>query len=124
MAKTREIRGAKIRMSKLIKLIMLVALIGVLAYVGACIYGNFFAPGSNPSIDMPGADEARYSLIIKNTATVVLTDDYEVFGEVVGERTYILHGYWELVGNDFRYYSEDMTMPETVFGEINIKLRR
>jgi hypothetical protein len=103
---------------------MLIMLIGVLAYAGTCVYGNFFAPGTNPGIDMPKSDEARYSLIIKNTATVILTDDYEVFGETVGQRTYILRGYWELVGNDFKYYAEDITLPEEVFGEISIKLRR
>lgn len=110
-------------MGRLIKIIMLVVLIATLAYLGTCIYGNFFAPGVNSGVDMPDSKDARYSLVVKNTATVILTNDYEIFGDDIGKRIYILHGYWELVGNEFKYYKGDITLPEEVFGEINIKIR-
>lgn len=110
-------------MARILRITMLIVLICFLAYLGTCIYGNFFAPDASTGVKLPDSDDARYSLVVKNTATVILTNDYEVFGENVGQRIYILHGYWELVGNDFKYNKGDITMPETVFGEISLKIR-
>ncbi len=109
-------------MKTIIKVIMIIVLIVALAYGGACVYSNFFA--NNSGIDAPSDSEARYSLLIKNTATVILTDDYEVFGEGVGSRTYRLRGYWELIGSEYQYRDSDIVLAENIFGEIIFKRRK
>lgn len=109
-------------MRRIIRIIIIVVFIGLIAYFGMCVYGNFIEP-SLSDIDLPDTSEASYSLLIKNTATVILTNDYEVFGDEVGSRTYRLHGYWELRGNDFKYVASDIVLAEQIFGEIILKRR-
>ena len=109
-------------MKKILRIILIVVFIGLIAYFGMCVYGNFIEP-SLSDIDLPDTSEAQYSLLVKNTATVILTNDYEVFGEDVGSRTYRLHGYWELIGNDFEYRDSDIVLSEQIFGEIILKRR-
>lgn len=111
-------------MKTIIKLLMILVLIGVIAYGGMCVYGNYFAPGTAIGDDIPSKSEASHSLVVRNTATVILTDDYEVFGEEVGSRTFYLHGYWEMVGRDFRYVDDTLVMSEQVFGQIDLKRRK
>ena len=101
---------------------MLIALIGTLAYAGACVYANFASPTS--AIDMPDEEEASYSLVIKNTATVVLTNDYKVLVDDSGASTYYLNGYWELTGDKFTYRSNEIILSEDTFGEIILQRRK
>jgi len=109
-------------MKTILRIIAIVVFIGLIAYFGMCVYGNFVEP-SLSDIDLPDNNEAQYSLLIKNTATVILTNDYEVFGDEVGSRTYRLHGYWESIGNDFKYRAGDIVLSEQTFGEIILKRR-
>ena len=109
-------------MKRIIRLMFIVVFLGLLAYFGACVYGNFFANQSG--IDAPSDNDAQYSLVIKNSATVILTNDYEVFGEEVGSRTYRLHGYWELIGTEFEYRDSNIVLSEQTFGEIILKRRK
>lgn len=111
-------------MKRIIRIGGIIIIIIAVVYFGFTIYGNFFGPEANSGVKMPGESQARYSLVVKNTATVILTNDYDVFGEEVGNRTYILHGYWELAGTKFKYYPDDITLSEQVFGEIVLKIRR
>ncbi len=109
-------------MKRILRIILIVVFIGLIAYFGMCVYGNFIEPTLS-DIDLPDTSEASHSLLIKNTATVILTNDYEVFGEEVGSRTYRLHGYWELIGNEFEYRDGNIVLAEQVFGEIILKRR-
>jgi len=107
----------------IIKIVMVVVLIGVLAYGGMCVYGNYFGPGTTISDNIPSTADAPYSLVVRNTATVILISDYEVFGEEVGSRTYYLNGYWEMVGRDFKYVDDTLVLSEQTFGQIDLKRR-
>lgn len=111
-------------MKTIVKLLMIVLLISVIAYGGMCVYGNYFAPGTNTDPSMPSKSEASHSLVVRNTATVILTNDYEVFGEEVGSRIYYLNGYWEMVGRDFKYVDDTLVLSEQVFGQIDLKRRK
>ena len=110
-------------MRTVIRILMILVLIVLLAYGAVCVYGNFFSDKGNIEIEMQRESEARYSLVVKNTATVILTNDFEIFGDEVGSRVYLLHGYWELVGTEFRYYDSDIVLSEQIFGEIILKGR-
>lgn len=110
-------------MKLIIKILMVVALIGFLAYGGMCVYGNYFGPGTSIGDSIPSTKDAAYSLVVRNTATVILVNDYEVFGDEVGGRTYYLHGYWEMIGRDFKYVDDTIVLSEQTFGQIDVKRR-
>ena len=107
-------------MRRIVSIIMLIGLICGVGYVGVCVYANVT---QSEGVDLPDISEAGYSLIIKNTATVILTNDYEVFGGEVGNRHYQLSGYWELVDGDFKYREDSIVLSQEIFGEIILKRR-
>lgn len=111
-------------MKMIIRILVIILMIGFIAYFGMCVYSNFFSPEATAGqYDMPSSKEAAYSLLVKNTATVILTDDCEVFGSDIGSRTFYLTGYWELRGSKFEYVDATLSLPEQVFGEIIMKRR-
>ena len=105
----------------MIKWILLVIFIALLAYLGLCVYSIVNPATDLP--DMPEADEAQYSVQIKNTGGMILTNEYETHGYQVGARVYVLHGYWEMSGKDFRFRDRDVVLDEAIFGEIDIRRR-
>lgn len=109
-------------MRRIIQIVALLLLVIGLIYLGACIYSNYFAPQEG-ELDMPSENQAAYSLVVKNTATIILTNNCEVFGSEIGNRTFYLTGYWELIGSEFRYRDSNLTLPESVFGQIEYKRR-
>ena len=112
-------------MSKIIKGILFLVLILAIAWGGTCVYSNFFAKPDTGIPNMPESSEAAYSVHIKNTGGLLLTDKYEEMGgNEVGSRVFVLHGYWEVQGKDFKYKSNDIILPEATFGEINIRRRK
>lgn len=105
-------------LNKVIKVILIVALIGVVGYCGACIYGNFVNRGDTKSPALPTVDKAAYTVHIENTGNILLTNRYEMVGGV-----YILHNYWEMVGNQFKYRGRDLVLDQKIFGDITIHRR-
>jgi len=110
-------------LSRLIKIIILLGLVGFIAWAGVCAYSNFFAKPDTGGLDMPKPNEAVYSVLIYNTDRLLFTNDYETFGSEVGKRKYILHGFWEIHGQEFIYQGSDMVLDESIFGVITIKRR-
>lgn len=111
-------------LSNIIKVIILIAIVGVLALVvGPCAYYNFIdKPGSNQP-KMPDKEDATHSFYIENTGGLILASDYEQHGQAVGSRIFILHGFWELRGKDFKFVTGDIVLDEHIFGEITVKRR-
>lgn len=109
--------------SGIIKVIILVAILGFLAWVGLTCYHNLIEKPNIGQTDIPERGEASYSVHIKNTGNLILTDDYEIHGSEVGSRIFILHGFWELRGQDFEFVESDIVLDEAIFGEITIKRR-
>lgn len=111
-------------LSKLIKIVILVGLVLFVAYFGITVYGNFFMSSAPPgTIEMPEVNKAKYTFYIKNTGNILLTSEYEQFGDKAGERTFTLHGFWEASGQEFRYKERDLTITEQTFGVIQVKQR-
>lgn len=105
-------------LNKVIKVILIVVLVGGVAYLGACIYGNFVNTGGTGTPNLPTVDKAAYTVHIENTGNVLLTNKYEQVGQV-----YILHNYWEMVGSQFKYRDHDLVLDQTIFGDITIHRR-
>jgi len=110
-------------LSGIIKVILLIVVLAFLAWVGLTCYSNLIAKPNTGQADIPEKEEASYSVSIKNTGNLILTDDYEVHGSEVGSRVFILHGFWELRGQDFELVEGDIILDEAIFGEITIKRR-
>ncbi len=97
----------------------------MLAYLGACVYGNFIAKPKG-TISLPSADKVPYVLAVKNTGTAILASKVVQIGpSTAGQRVYQLpEGYWELVkGGKFKYTKFNLTLDEKTWGEIDVSRR-
>ena len=92
-----------------------------LGYVGLVVWSC--AVGPPGQLDIPDVDKAAYSVYIENTGNFIFTDDYELIGNEVGKRVFILHGFWEMRGQGFTYQEGDLVLDEGIFGEITLKRR-
>lgn len=111
-------------LSKIIKIIIIIVMISALAWVGTCVYSNFISKGgAGGSLKLPDAEKATYSVYIENTGNLLLTDDYEMHGSEVGNRVFILHGFWELRGQEFEFITGEVVLDEAIFGEITVRRR-
>jgi hypothetical protein len=111
-------------LKKIAQVLVIILLLMAVAYFVACTYMNFFAAPSIPGqIKLPDAKTATYSVTVANTGTLLLTNNYETLSDTPGSRVYVLHGYWELSGQEYREHKNDITLDERVFGNITIKRR-
>lgn len=112
-------------LTRIIKLIVIVFLIGGVAYGGLCVYANIqgIASWSQPTI--PDSSKASYSVKIKATNNTLLTNEVEIIGSDVGSRIITLRGFWQMgdEGSSFKYNKNDITLDESIFGEIVIRRR-
>lgn len=106
-----------------IGIVLVLVLIVVIGWVGINVWSCTMDKPTTGQPDMPEVAEASHSVYIKNTGNLILADNYEVHGVEVGSRVFILHGFWELTGQDFKYKESDIILDESIFGEITIKRR-
>ena len=107
-------------MSKVLLIIAVVVLVGVVAWIILA----FIPQGNDTGIpDMPKLEQATHSVYIENPGKLLLTSDYEVHGDTVDSRLYILHGFWEMRGNKFKFVDGDIILDESIFGKITVKRR-
>jgi hypothetical protein len=109
-----------------LKVIASIIVLGMLAYLGACVYGNWIAKPKG-TVTLPSVDKAPYILTVKNTGTILLSSKVEQVGpDIQGQRMYRLpDGYWEMAkGGKFRYVKlKDFPMDETIWGPITVTRR-
>ena len=108
-------------MSALKKMFLILIIIIVLAgigWVGISVYAGFFKSPLESSAPMPEKEEAKYKVLIENTGNLLLTSKYEY-----KDKIYILHGFFELVGKDWKYRASDLVLDEAIFGKITIERR-
>jgi len=111
-------------LSNIIKVAILIAIVLFLAVVvGPCVYYNFLEKPDTGRPEMPGIEDATHSFYIENTGGLILASDYEQHGQTVGARIFILHGFWEMRGKDFKFMAGDIVLDENIFGEITVKRR-
>jgi hypothetical protein len=111
-------------LSKFIKIVILISLLGVLALVvGPCVYYTFIDKPVTGGPELPCKEDAAYSIYIENSGGLLLTDDYEQHGQDIGSRIFVVNGYWEISGNEFKFKQGVVILDESVFGEITVKKR-
>lgn len=107
----------------IIKVIILVVILGVIAYGGLVVWSCLAGQNNPNQQDIPKVNEASHSVYIKNTGNLIFTDDYELIGSEVGSRIFILHGFWEMRGQEFVYKDTELVLDEGIFGEITVRRR-
>jgi len=105
-------------MKRIIQVGVILVIGFILVYGGIVIYGNFFALNAAP-YSMPDSDKASHSITIKNTGNTLLSNNVEQIGSVV-----ILDGYWELVGQKFKYRDDKLVLDRVVFGPVTVRARQ
>ena len=110
-------------LSSLIKIIILVFLLAVIGFIGLSIWSSACSGPDTGQLEMPSEEDAAYSMYIKNTGGLLFTNDYEQHGQVVGSRIFVLHGFWEMRGKDFKFVDGDIVLDENIFGEIVVEKR-
>ena len=101
----------------IIKAALLLGLVVGLVYFVACVYGNIKAMDRNPR-DVPGVEEALYSVVIKNTGNTLFSNDAERQGSIV-----TLEGFWELGKGKYKYNEGTIPLDEDIFGPITVRRR-
>lgn len=104
-------------------IVLVLVLLVVIGWVGLNIWSCTMDKPTTGQPNMPEVKEASHSVYIENTGNLLLTDDYEVHGEEAGSRVFILHGFWEMRGQEFVYKESDIILDESIFGEITVKRR-
>ena len=107
----------------IIKWIILLVLVAVIGYVGLVVWTCNQGPSNPDQMDIPKIDEAAYSMYIENTGGLIFANDYELIGSKLGSRVFILHGFWEMRGQEFVYKDSELVLDEGIFGEITVKRR-
>ena len=110
-------------LSGIIKVIVIIILVGGIGFVGLSIWSAACSGPNTGQPDIPCKEDATYSVYIKNTSGLLYTDDYEQHGQAVGSRIFVLHGFWEMRGKDFKFVDGDVVLDEAIFGEIEVKKR-
>lgn len=105
------------------KIFFILLIVVAVGFVIFTILGNTIWKGDDGKVTTPDIKQAPYAITVNNTGHTFLTKNYERFGDTVGSRTYVLHGYWELQGRNFNYKSSEFVISEKVFGEVTAKKR-
>lgn len=105
-------------LSIIIKVGIIAAIVCGGLWVGVSIYGNV-VEGKTTEVRMPEIDKAQYVVTLKATGEKFLTDDWD--SSIQGQ--YIMHGYYELEDNKWRWHEANLLLDEFYFGDIIISRR-
>ncbi len=114
--------------SKLTLWILLIVF-GIIAAVviGASVWANVAEGRTTSNLpDMPAISKAQYTVKIKVTGEVLLTDKYDTEKslEAPSKQVYTLHGFYRLVDNKWQWAKVDIFLDEFYWGDIKIEKRR
>lgn len=67
--------------------------------------------------------KAQNGVFIKATGDLLLVNDFEIKESQKSSdaNVYILHGYWRIINNKWRYIEDDFTLDEYFWGDITLK---
>ena len=103
---------------KVIKRGLLIVLgVGLLAYLGGCVWANFFA--GDGAVKLPDINKAHYAVTIRSTGQVLFSDKVADKGQTV-----TLTGYYEYTGKRFVYRKAPLTLDESLFGQVSVVKRQ
>lgn len=104
------------------KFIAVATMLFIIALTGSCFYNGLIALPDRDLFSVPNPNTGGHYFYIGDTKDVILTDKYEEYGEVAGQRIFVLHDYWEVKSEVYAKYKRaegDVLFPEYIFGEID-----
>ena len=110
-------------MGKTILVIIVIFMVIVVGWIGLSVWSASCAGPDISGPGMPDEKKATHEFFIENTGGIILSSDFEQYGQVKGKRVFSLHGYWEMRGNDFKLVEGDIILDERIFGPIQVKRR-
>lgn len=111
-------------MKLILKVIIIVILIAIVGYIGICVKANILDKRTAGAPPLPKMNDAQYTVLIENTRQFYLTSQFDQYGQEVGKRVFVLHGFWQVSGNKYVYVSGDSPpLDEAVFGKMTITRR-
>ena len=104
---------------------LFIAIIGVIvgiAWMGISIYANFQEYNFTGIKNEVSVEKAQWEFRIVTTGEVLLTEDFDSVAS--GDRSkYILHGYYKIIKDRWKYTKSDLTLDENYFGKIAYQVR-
>ena len=109
-------------LSLLLKLVLICVGVIAAAWMGISVYANFQEFNFIDVKNEPSVEKAQYEFIISTTGEVILTEDFDSVAS--GDRQkYILHGYWKVIKDKWKYSKQDLPLDENYFGKIKWRYR-
>lgn len=113
-------QGLKEWLQIVLMVILILAVSLAILWGGLSIYANIVENNDSDILPKyPNISKAQYTVYIKATGNVLLTDNYEH----PTDNLYILHGYWEISNNKYKYHEGTITLDSLYFGDIIINRR-
>lgn len=91
--------------------------LGLLAYLGGCVWANFFA--GDGTVKLPDPQRAQYAVKITSTGQVLFSNKVQDRGQTV-----TMDGYYEHNGGKFVYRKTSLTLDEQYFGRVDVIRRQ
>jgi len=114
--------GANAWISLLLKVVLIFAAVVGITWMGLSIYANFQEYNFLEIKSEPTIEKAQYEFRIITTGEVILSQDFDSVAS--GDRQkYILHGYYKVIGDKWKYVNSDLPLDENYFGKIQWRIR-
>lgn len=109
-------------LSIVLKLFAIIAIIFSITWIGLSIYANFQETSFTGVKNEISIEKAKYEFKINTTNEILLTQAFDFI--ISGDRKeYILHGFYRIVDDKWKYTNSDLSLNENYFGKIYYKLR-
>lgn len=103
----------------------IVLIVGGGAFIAWVIFSGFITWPNNNFLEIKNdvsVEKAQYEFKIITTGEVLLTENFDSVKS--GDRSkYILHGYYKIIGEKWKYSKTDLTLDENYFGRIEYQER-
>lgn len=114
--------GMSAWMSLVLKFFAILAIVVGIVWMGISIYANFQEFNFIEIKNEPSVEKAQYEFKIVTTGEVLLTQDFD--SSASGDRSkYILHGYYKIIKDKWKYNKSDLSLDENYFGRIEYQIR-
>lgn len=114
--------GTNAWLTVVLKFFALIAIILGIAWLGLSIYANFQEYNFIEIKNDVSVEKAQYEFQIVTTGEVLLCQDFDCTAS--GERDkYVLHGYYKIIRDEWKYNKADLQLDENYFGPIKWQVR-
>lgn len=104
-----------------LRILLLVVVAGVIGFVA---WSCFHTEGNKTNPTIPSVEIAPFKITVKSTGNIYFSKLVVTTGDIVGQRTHTLKGFWEQKDGKYEFKDITVILKETEFGEIVIERRQ